>query len=110
MSARSAVLAWCVPDAALPAPFPSTKQQRLYLSNMAVAPSCRRAGIATRLLHAATCLARRWGEQEVYLHVDEANVAGKALYARAGFDVKDQDPWWVPPAKRKLLLAKSVKP
>ena len=104
----SAVLAWCVPDAALPAPWPSGKPQRLYLSNMAVAPSWRRRGLATALLAAAERLARAWGETQVYLHVDEVNANGRKLYEAAGFTLQDADPFWVLPPKRKLLLAKEI--
>ena len=105
---HSAVLAWCVPDAALPPPFPSSKPQRLYISNMAVSPLHRRRGVATALLRAGERLARAWGESEVWLHVDEVNDGGRALYESQGFDVREEDPWWIPAAKRKLLLAKRV--
>jgi ribosomal protein S18 acetylase RimI-like enzyme len=105
---RSAVLAWCVPDAALPPPFPSSRPQRLYISNMAVAPSYRRTGIATALLSATERLAAAWGESEVYLHVDEVNATARQLYAAAGFTLRDEDPFWVLPPKRKLLLAKPI--
>jgi GNAT superfamily N-acetyltransferase len=103
-----AVLAWCVPDATLPAPWPSSKPQRLYLSNMAVAPSWRRRGLATALLAAAERLARAWGENSIWLHVDEVNSSGRKLYEASGFTLQDEDPFWVLPPKRKLLLAKDI--
>ena len=60
------------------------------------------------LLDAAERLAIAWGEEEIYLHVDEVNAAGRCLYAAAGFTQRDVDPFWVMPPKRKLLLAKTV--
>lgn len=52
---------------------------------LAVLPACQRQGVATRLLQAATTRARRFGAQAMLLEVAEANVAGRALYAAAGF-------------------------
>jgi len=103
-----AVLSWSVPEAALPPPFPSSQSWQLYLTNMAVEPRCRRAGVASSLLSAAERLARRWGESEVMLHVDEANASARALYEKGGFEAFREDAWWVPPQKRRLLLRKGL--
>jgi ribosomal protein S18 acetylase RimI-like enzyme len=56
-----------------------------YLSNMAVDPRLRRAGVARAMLVACGAAARRAGRREVYLHVREADAAARALYSGAGF-------------------------
>jgi ribosomal protein S18 acetylase RimI-like enzyme len=73
------------PEAALPPPFPSSAPLRAYLSDMAVLPSARRSGCARLLLERACCLARRWGEDSLWLHVAEGNDAAVRLYEGAGF-------------------------
>ena len=73
------------PEAALPPPFPSSAPLRAYLSDMAVLPSARRSGCARLLLERACLMAKRWGEDSVWLHVAEGNSAAVALYQRAGF-------------------------
>jgi ribosomal protein S18 acetylase RimI-like enzyme len=109
---RSMVLSWRVPDAALPPPFPSSRPQRLYISNMAVAPAARRRGIALALLASAEAAAAAWGQPELWLHVDAGNVPARALYAAAGFSEapEGQDGWWVPQSARRVLLRKPVPP
>jgi ribosomal protein S18 acetylase RimI-like enzyme len=104
------VLSWRVPDAALPAPFPSFRPQRLYVSNMAVAGSMRRRGVARALLASAEATAAAWGQAELWLHVDAANAGASALYAACGFTpaAEGQDPWWVPAVGRRVLLRKQL--
>ena len=108
----SAVLSWRVPEAALPAPFPSTKPQRLYLSNMSVAPSARRRGVARALLSAAEATAAAWEQETLWLHVDVPNEGARALYDATGFTpaAEGQDPWFLPREKRRVLLCKPVPP
>jgi ribosomal protein S18 acetylase RimI-like enzyme len=74
------------PEAALPPPFPSSAPLRAYLSDMAVSPSARRRGAARLLLERACALARRWGEDSLWLHVAADNRAAVALYQSAGFE------------------------
>ncbi|PWW00174.1 ribosomal-protein-alanine N-acetyltransferase [Hoeflea marina] len=45
----------------------------------------QRSGLGWRLMQAATREAVRRGAEELFLEVDEANVAAVALYARLGF-------------------------
>jgi ribosomal-protein-alanine N-acetyltransferase len=52
---------------------------------LAVAPTARRQGIATRLLNAAIAEARSRGAASVFLEVSTANAAAQALYQGAGF-------------------------
>lgn len=58
-----------------------------YLSNLAIAPSHRRRGIAAQLLQACEPIAKTWGHHDLYLHVLENNRAARALYLKAGFRV-----------------------
>ena len=104
------VLSWRVPDAALPAPFPSFRPQKLYISNMGVAPAARRRGVARALLRAAEELAAAWEQDEVVLHVDAPNSGARALYEACGYTLaaEGQDPWFVPAAQRRLLLHKAL--
>ena len=44
------------PEALLPAPFPTSRPQRMYLSSLAVADSHRRQGIASALLQSCELL------------------------------------------------------
>jgi ribosomal protein S18 acetylase RimI-like enzyme len=74
------------PEAALPPPFPSSAPLRAYLSDMAVSPSARRRGAARLLLERACALARRWGEDSLWLHVAADNEGAVALYQNAGFE------------------------
>lgn len=73
------------PEALLPPPWPSMAPTRLYLSNMAVLPSARRQGVASSLLAAGEVLARRWGQDSLWLHVSCLNDNAKQLYAKAGY-------------------------
>lgn len=52
---------------------------------MRTAPSARRQGHGTRVLRAIAAWAGTQGAARLYLQVDEANAAGRALYARSGF-------------------------
>jgi ribosomal protein S18 acetylase RimI-like enzyme len=55
----TAALAMMQPEALLPPPFPANAPWRLYLSNMAVANSHRRRGLARTLLRAAERVGER---------------------------------------------------
>jgi ribosomal protein S18 acetylase RimI-like enzyme len=57
----------------------------LYISNLAVARSCRRHGIGTQLLRACEPIAQSWGFQELYLHVKDENQAARGLYRKLGY-------------------------
>lgn len=53
---------------------------------LAVIPTARRTGLASRLLRAALVRAASEGALRMLLEVAEDNVAGRALYARMGFE------------------------
>lgn len=59
--------------------------KRAYLSNLAIAPKCRRQGAALQLLQTSESIARNWGFHKIYLHVMANNAAAQALYAQAGY-------------------------
>ena len=52
---------------------------------LAVSPAARRGGIGSALLREATTLAQGMGAHAVFLEVSVANIAGRRLYASAGF-------------------------
>lgn len=58
---------------------------RLYLSNLAVRPDCRRTGVAQQLLATCEQIATEWGCYELYLHVMENNEAAQSLYRKNGY-------------------------
>ena len=58
-----------------------------YLSNLAVRPSHRRQGVATRLLEACEAVVRHsWRMPALYLHVDEHNAPAANLYRARGYE------------------------
>ena len=56
-----------------------------YISNVAVAPACRRQGVADALISALTARAGELGLAFVTLEVRAGNEPAKALYAKHGF-------------------------
>jgi len=58
---------------------------QLHVLNLAVAPACRRRGVAAALLAAALAEARRLDLGEVTLEVRPSNAAALALYRAFGF-------------------------
>jgi ribosomal protein S18 acetylase RimI-like enzyme len=62
-----------------------TRMPQGFVAYMAVEPSHRRGGIASRLLAAAEDEARRRGLPYMGLMVTEENAAARALYERAGY-------------------------
>lgn len=55
------------------------------LLTLAVAPACRRQGMAARLLKAFLTESARRGAASVFLEVAASNAAARALYAKEGF-------------------------
>ncbi|KAK9835618.1 hypothetical protein WJX74_004302 [Apatococcus lobatus] len=98
------------PEALLPAPFPTSKPQRMYLSSLAVADTHRRQGIASALLKSCESLGKRWQQDTLWLHVDCSNPAAQSLYARALYDTIGQDPFWFGPFRRLLLRKMLLQP
>lgn len=58
---------------------------RYLIANVAVHPDFRRKGIARSLTQAAIARAEQSGAKEIWLQVDEDNLAAQALYQKMGF-------------------------
>ncbi|KAL3151350.1 hypothetical protein ABBQ38_013183 [Trebouxia sp. C0009 RCD-2024] len=104
----SCILSLAAPDAFLPAPFPTTKPWRLYCSNMAVAPTHRRKGLATSLLQHCQRLGALWDHQEIWLHVDVINQQAQELYMGSGFAIRSQDSWYYILGRKRYLMQKAL--
>ena len=66
----------------------SSAPDRPYISNVCVANSCRRRGVAQALMDAAEHLAgpSGWGYDSVFLHVHEENPAALGLYEALAYE------------------------
>ena len=102
----SATLQVCVPDSALPPPFPSSKPYRSYLANVAVAPEARRSGVATAIIAYSERLTKLWGFDEMWLHVNIDNPGARALYEGLGYAIVSEDPWFY--LDRRYLMRKAL--
>jgi ribosomal-protein-alanine N-acetyltransferase len=60
-------------------------EDEMHILNLAVAPSCRRKGIARELVTAAINRAGRKGAQRAFLEVRASNAAAQKLYSSLGF-------------------------
>lgn len=69
----------------------SRPERSLYISNLAVAASYRRQGVARQMLAACDRIAVRWKIPDLYLHVMEDNHAAQQLYYQAGFELLRAD-------------------
>ncbi len=73
--------------------------------NLAVGKTCRRRGVATRLVTTALESARTAGARQAYLEVRASNEAGIAFYARIGFRVCGRRPnYYRNPEEDAVLL------
>ncbi len=79
---------------------------------LAVRPSARRTGVATRLIEKAAARIVAAGGRRLFLEVAEDNAAGRALYARLGFEPVGRRPRYYArpdgPAVDALLLARNL--
>lgn len=76
-------------ESALPPPFPTMKPFRCYASNIVVKPGFRRRGLGKKLVQQCERVARLWGEESIWLHVDSTNDAALALYDALGYQKVD---------------------
>jgi len=82
-----------------------------YISNLAIAPTYRRRGIALDLLRSCEAIAQQWGYHDLYLHVLENNQAARALYTKTGFRVCQSEvniPTLLLGQPQRLLLHKGL--
>lgn len=94
-------------------PWQGLSPKYAYLSNLAVAETYRRRGIAAKLLDASEALARSWQLTDLYLHVMEDNFTARRLYRRFGFELyhaEDTTATWLGLQPRRLLLHKPLGP
>ena len=74
-----------------------------YLSALAVAPGCRRSGLACALVESVEERAWSAGEGAVSLQVDELNTAAVALYRKLGYSVVGRDRAVTTPSSNALV-------
>jgi [ribosomal protein S18]-alanine N-acetyltransferase len=73
--------------------------------NLAVAPDCRRRGVARALLRAGLVRLRKRRVQEVFLEVRESNQSAQALYLSSGFrPVGQRTAYYRSPKEDALVL------
>ncbi|KAL3623597.1 hypothetical protein CASFOL_032413 [Castilleja foliolosa] len=58
-----------------------------YISNLCVAKSARRKGVASRMLHFAIMSSKAEGAEKVFVHVYKNNISAQCLYQKLGFQV-----------------------
>ena len=66
-------------------PSGSALPRRAHISDLYVEESCRRAGVATKLVEDALALARARGLECVTLEVEADNAGARRLYEKLGF-------------------------
>ena len=77
-----------------------------YLSNLSVAPSHRRRGVATAMLAHAEATAAGWGCRAAALHCNSDDAGLVAMYRARGYRHVATEPPWAPPlALRRTRLA-----
>jgi ribosomal protein S18 acetylase RimI-like enzyme len=81
-----------------------------YISNLAVRRSCRRRGVAGKLLLACERQSLAWGFPKLYLHVLDSNHKARQLYLKMGYQLHHLEPnyslWRRHP--QRLLLRKRL--
>ena len=70
--------------------------------------TCRRRGVSRLLMGRCERLARQWGQQELWLHVDRDNAVAAEMYYSLGYEKAGEDPWYS--AEKRLLLRKRLAP
>jgi len=93
--------------------YPADASRRAYLSDIAVAPSLRRRGVAAALVRHAGALAAGMGVTDLYVHVIANNASACGLYAACGFQPESEEPADTArqlgrPTARRLLLHRSL--
>ena len=69
----------------MPPPFPTGKPFRAYASNIVVDREHRRAGLASLMVGRCELLASLWGEESLWLHVENDNRAAVSLYDKLNY-------------------------
>ena len=77
--------------------------------NLAVEPSYRRRGAATKLLEAAMEFAQARGARRVFLEVRASNAGAIAFYRRYGFaEIARRPRYYAEPVEDALVLAREI--
>lgn len=72
-------------ESALPPPFPTSKPFRAYASNIVVDEAHQREGLASLMVMKCELIARIWGEDSLWLHVENDNLAAVSLYDKLNY-------------------------
>ncbi|CAL9088025.1 unnamed protein product [Musa textilis] len=67
---------------------------RAYLSNVCVAKELQRNGLGFAIVSKSKAVARRWGINDLYVHVAVDNEAALKLYGKSGFVYENEEPAW----------------
>lgn len=94
-----------------PSSFSSSASRYPYISNLAVANSCRRRGVAKQLLLECERASLEWGFKDIYLHVLDDNHEARQLYLKAGYHLRLVEPSysaWLFGRPKRLFLHKRL--
>ena len=72
-------------------PIRPIRYRRAYLSNVCVLASARRLGLGKKLIDASFEVAKSWGVEHMYVHVEAENVGAKRFYEAEGFVVESEE-------------------
>ena len=67
------------------------RYRRAYLSNVCVLAAARRLGLGHLLIEESFKLAKQWGVEQMYVHVEAENVGAKRFYEKEGFNVVEEE-------------------
>ena len=67
------------------------RYRRAYLSNVCVIAGARRLGLGGRLVRKSFEIAKSWGVEQMYVHVEAENVTAKRFYEKEGFEVVKEE-------------------
>jgi ribosomal-protein-alanine N-acetyltransferase len=81
----------------------------MQIGNLAVAPSCRRKGIARNMMHEIINIARKFDCACIYLEVRESNYQARNLYGSCEFKVIGQrNGYYRNPSENAILMAREL--
>jgi ribosomal-protein-alanine N-acetyltransferase len=80
----------------------------IHLLKIAVAPACRRLGIAYRFLRDTLNLTARQDIKSAFLEVRSSNIAGLCLYRKLGFETIGNRPGYYPDSGEAAIIMKKT--
>lgn len=108
---RSEFASWVVETGTTPAGFLVARcaADQMEILNLAVEPSSRRRGTASRLLEAVLTSGRQEGARTVFLEVRTSNAGAIAFYRRHGFEVSGRRAgYYFDPKEDALVLTREL--